>query len=140
MVALAKGLIAAVGCAGLLASGPAAASASVAATSNYSPWASLSAFASPVSSQALCGSAVASAAASAAAQAAPGCVLPAVDPVPVPVVQSAPVAVPVAASGGGIGILPLLLGLAALAGLAALLLGNNDDDDDTIVARPISPA
>ena len=137
MVAIAKGLIAAVGCVGLLASGPAVAASSAAASTNYSPWASLSAFASPVSSQALCGAA----AASAATQAAPGCVLPAVDPAPVPVVQETPVAVPVAASGGGgIGVLPLLLGLAALAGLAALLLGNNDDDDDDIVARPISPA
>jgi len=45
------------------------------------------------------------------------------------------------AAGGGIGVLPLLLGLAALAGVAALLLGRGgDDDDDDIVARPISPA
>jgi len=112
----------------------------------YSPWAALSAFASQSSSTALCGSSVAGAAAATAqAGAAPGCVLPQVDaPLPAPVETAAPVALPPAAAvaaGGGIGVLPLLVGLAALAGIAALLLrGGNGNNDDGIVLRPISPA
>jgi hypothetical protein len=112
-----------------LISGPAAAAARAPAAA-YSPWASLSAFASPVSSQALCGAAASAAAgAAAAAQAGtPGCVFPAVDaPVPAPVSQTAPLGTPAAAvAGGGVGILPLLLGLAALGGVAALLLSNGE--------------
>lgn len=112
-----------------LISGPAAAVAR-APTAAYSPWASLSAFASPVSSQALCGAAASAAAGAAvAAQAGtPGCVFPAVDaPVAAPVSQTAPIATPAAAvAGGGVGILPLLLGLAALGGVAALMLSNGE--------------
>ena len=109
----------------------------------YSPWAALSAFASQSSSAALCGSSVAGAAAATAqASPAPGCVLPQVDaPLPAPVETAAPIAAapiePVVA-GAGIGVLPLLLGLAALAGVAALLLRGGNGNDN-IVLRPVSP-
>lgn len=111
-----------------LVSAPAVAAAQ-AQSADYSPWASLAAFASPASSQALCGAAASSAAATAAAQAgAPGCVFPTVDaPVAAPVAETAPLATPAAVgAGAGVGVLPLLLGLAAIGGLAALLLSNGD--------------
>ena len=115
--------------ASVLVSGPASAAART-HTAVYSPWAALSAFAAPASSQALCGAAAASAAAAAASAqpGTPGCVFPAVDPpVAPPVAEAAPLSTPAAVvAGGGIGILPLLLGLAALGGAAALLLGNGD--------------
>ena len=81
------------------------------------------------------------AAAGAAAQAAPaqpGCVLPVVDPAAAPVAEvPAPVYVPPAeAPAAGIGILPLLLGLAAVAGLAYLLLDEDGADD---IDLPLSP-
>ena len=59
-----------------------------------------------------------------------GCVLPVVD---APVAQIAPPPPPVMAApaeGGGIGILPILLGVAALAGLLLLLKGGGDDDGE----------
>jgi hypothetical protein len=130
-------LITAVASFSLMVAGPAAAAAQ-ASTPVYSPWAALSAVASQGSSQALCGAAVAgAAAASAAAQgaAAPGCVLPAVDAPPAPVAENAPLTTPAAAvAGGGIGLLPLLLGLGALGGLAALLLANGDGEDEVGVS------
>jgi hypothetical protein len=128
--------------ASLLVSGPAVAAART-QTVDYSPWAALSAFAAPASSQALCGAAAASAAASAVAATAaqsgtPGCVFPTLDaPVPPPVAETAPLATPAAAvAGAGIGILPLLAGLAALGGLAALLLSNGDGGQDRISVSP----
>lgn len=70
------------------------------------------------------------------------CVLPLQAPaVPPPPVASAPIAAPVEVlavepiAGRGIGLLPLLLGAAALAGLLYLLLGSGNDDDE----RPTSP-
>ena len=56
-----------------------------------------------------------------------GCVLPVTDPaaVPPPPVDAAPM---VETTGGGIGILPILAGL-ALIGLAAILLLDDDDDE-----------
>lgn len=122
--------------ASLLAASPA--SAAEAAAAAYSPWAALSAFAAPASSQALCGTAAAAAAASAAAQGTTGCVFPALDaPATPPVSDTAPIGTPAAVvAGGGIGVLPLLLGLAALGGAAALLLSNGDDDGDVISISP----
>ena len=91
------------------------------------------------SQAAVCATGAASAAAAGAAVAAqaaqPGCVLPVTDAAPAPVVETPPPAVyvPPAEGGGlGIGTLPLLLGLAAVAGLAWLLLDNDDDDDEAI--------
>lgn len=61
-----------------------------------------------------------------------GCLLPFQPAVSMPVVQG-PVGQPVIVGepiveSGGIGILPILLGLAALGGLAYLLLSNDDDE------------
>lgn len=86
------------------------------------PWAVLSVMSGGASAVAICGAA---AAAAAAAQPAAGCVLPQVDVVP-PVAQAGPpqpVPVPpVEPVGGGLGISPLLLGLAAIAGGIGLYL------------------
>jgi hypothetical protein len=121
--------------ASLLFSAPAAARTQMPA---YSPWAALSAFAAPASSQALCGVAAATAAAAAASVQGgnPGCVFPALDaPVTPPVAETAPLGTPAAiVAGGGIGVLPLLLGLAALGGLAALLIGNGGGQDQISVS------
>jgi hypothetical protein len=121
--------------ASLLFSAPAAARTQMPA---YSPWAALSAFAAPVSSQALCGAAAATAAgvAASAQGSSPSCVFPALDaPVAPPVAETAPLGTPAAVvAGGGIGVLPLLLGLAALGGLAALLLGNGEGQDQISVS------
>ena len=69
--------------------------------------------------------------ANAACQAAqPGCVLP-VGVAPPVVADAPPVFVE---EGGGIGWLPILIGLAALAGLLWLLL--DDDDDDEVPVTP----
>jgi hypothetical protein len=99
--------------------GAVAASASAVA-SQPSPWAVLSVMNGGASAAAVCGAA---AAAVAAAQPATGCVLPQVDtaapvasneppqPIPVP---------PVEPASAGLGISPLLLGLAALAAGVAL--------------------
>jgi hypothetical protein len=102
----------------------------------------ISAMASQGSSSALC-AASASAASAAAAQGTPtGCVLPQVD-APVPVAQ-APVEAPLGtslvapAASAGIGFLPILLGLVALAGVAALVLSQNGSDNDR-VRLPNSP-
>lgn len=70
------------------------------------------------------------AAAGQAAPAQPGCVLPMVDAAPAPVAEAppAPVYVPPAERGGfGIGVIPILLGLAAL---VWVLHGGHDDDED----------
>lgn len=107
------------------------------------PLVSLSALASPTSRAAVCaGTTAATSAAAAAAttaataQGAAGCVLP-VTVAPVPVVPQA--AVPVSTrTPKGIGTLPLLLGLAAIIGLAALILSGNDNGNGD--ATPVSPA
>lgn len=127
--------------ASFLISAPAAAAVN-AQSVNYSPWAALSAFASPASSQALCGSAAASAAASVAASAAqagtPGCVFPTMDPpAPSPVSETAPLGTPAATvAGAGTGLLPLLAGLAALGALSAVLLSNGDGNQTQISVSP----
>jgi hypothetical protein len=93
------------------------------------------------SAAAVCaGSTAAIAGATAAAQAAaPGCVLPVTSPPPAPVAETAPPppVVEAAAAPKGIGIWPLLLGLAALAGIAALLLSSDNGHGN---GTPVSPA
>jgi hypothetical protein len=131
MKSIAARLVVMAGAATFLVSAPANAGAQT-QTADYSPWAALSAFAAPASSQALCGAAGAGAAVAAAAATAqagtPGCVFPTLDaPVAPPVAETAPLATPaVVAAGGGIGILPLLLGLAVFGGAAALLIGQGE--------------
>ena len=123
----------------MLAGSPAlaAAGSTSPASSILSPWVALSALSGTASSTALCASAVAGSSAATQGQA-PGCVLPLVDALP-PVVESVPMAAPVAvASGGGLGFLPLLLGLAAAAGAVALLLSNSEDGKD-ISPVPATP-
>lgn len=104
------------------------------------PLVSLSALASMQSAAAVCaGSTAATAGATAAAQAAaPGCVLPVTAPPPAPVAETAPPApvVETAAAPKGIGTLPLLLALAAIIGIAALLLSSDNNGHGT----PVSPA
>jgi len=124
------------GCA-LCFSSTTAAAATAVSPPSISPWVALSALSTQSSASAVC---VAGAAAVSAAQApAAGCVLPVVDqPPPVPVAPAVtPAVVPVVEDGGGIGLLPILLGLAAVAGIAALILSNDDDDDEDV---PMSPA
>jgi hypothetical protein len=124
-------LLGAMACA---ASAPAAAAAQV-KVATYSPWAALSAFASQSSSAALCGSASSRAMSSPPKKDSSGCVLPAVDSAPVGTSVA-----PYAATAAGLGTLPLLVGLATLAGLAALALGSgNGPGGDAIGARPVSP-
>lgn len=107
------------------------------------PLVSLSAFGTVQSRAAVCAAGASAAAAGAAAvqSAAPGCVLPVTEAPPPPVAQPAPpppaVVEPVPSGGLGIGTLPLLLGLAAIAGLAAWLLSKDDNDGDL---SPVSPA
>ncbi len=125
------------GCALCFSSTAAGATTTVPAPS-ISPWVALSALSTPASASAVC--AAGAAAVTAAQAAAPGCVLPVVDPAPVPP-PPAPVVTPVITpdvDGGGIGLLPILAGLAVVAGLAALLLIDKDDDDDDDEA--VSPA
>ena len=123
----------------IMASGPAAAASATAqpVASVLSPWVALSALGGTASSTALCASAIAGSSAATQGQA-PGCVLPLVDALP-PAVEAVPMAAPVAvASGGGLGFLPLLLGLAAAAGAIALLLSNSEDGKD-ISPVPATP-
>ena len=119
-----------IGVAIALCATPALASASAvqSAPTPISPMVALSIFGSQASAAALCGSAAASAAASSAAAQAPGagCVLPVVDAPPPPVVDAAPLPPP----SGGIGITPILLGLAAIAILAALIASQDNDNDN----------
>lgn len=108
------------------------------------PLLSLSVFGTSSSRAAVCAAGAASAAATAAAAAAaaaqpgpgPGCVLPVLDPVPPPVVQT-PVAVQPVAVGGGFspGALLPMLGILALGALAVFLLDDGDDD----IRNPVSP-
>ncbi len=92
------------------------------------------------SRSAVCAAAVGAAGVSTAAQGqvpAQGCVLPVLDPAAPIAVETAPVApvfVPAAAPGFGLGIGALLAGLVLAAGLAAVLLSGNNDG-----RLPISP-
>jgi len=103
--------------AGSMLFGSTAASAAVAAPKAYTPdpWAVLSVMSGGASALAVCGAAAAAAAAQAPGN---GCVLPQVD-APPPISENIPAqqipVPPVEPAGAGLGISPLLLGLAALA-------------------------
>ena len=130
--------ILAAGAAALLSS-QAVYAAPMAPIRSVDPLVSLSALASVASRTAVCAGSVAAAAASAAAQPGPTgtCLLPLTAPPPVPVTEAvAPP--PPGPAPKSIGALPIILGLAALAGLIALILLSDDDGngDNT----PISPA
>ena len=109
-----------------------AAGAAVAPTSSISPLVALSVFGTQESSSTVCAAALQGATTIAAAAQAPGagCVLPVVD-APVPVAQPAPPPPPyyAAVEQPNFGLLPVLLGLAAIAGIAALVLSNDGDGD-----------
>ena len=119
------------------------ASPAAAAPAHVDPFVALSVFGTSESRAAVCsaGSQAAAQAGAAAAQVAgsgPECVLPVVDAAP-PSVEPAPAPLPVApvATGSSVGVLPLLLGLAAIAAVAAVVLHDNDDDGE--INLPISP-
>ncbi len=120
-----------------------ASSAAAAAPRSIDPLVALSVFGTSESRAAVCaaGAAQAAAAAGAAvaqAAAGPGCVLPVVDaPVVAAPAPPAEVAVAPAAVGGGVGALPLLLGLAAIAAIAAVVLKHSDKSGQ--INLPISP-
>ena len=113
--------------------------AAAAATANVpvtqpDPWAVLSVMSGGASAAAMCGAA---AAAVTAAQPVAGCVLPQVDAAP-PIAQNPPPqpipVPPVEPMGGGLGISPLLLGLAAIAagiGLYLVLHGKGGSNSPT---------
>jgi hypothetical protein len=88
------------------------------------PWAVLSVMNGGASAAAVCGAAAA-AAATAAQGTAAGCVLPAVDTPPAVAQAGPPPPIPVPPvepAGAGLGVSPLLLGLAVLAGAVGLYL------------------
>jgi hypothetical protein len=108
------------------------------------PLAVVSIFGTADSAAAICaGSSAASAAGTAAATAgqAPGagCVLPVVDAPPPPVVETAPpeAVLPPVSTTAGIAPFPLLAGLAAVIGLAAIFLVH--DNANSEINLPISP-
>jgi len=115
--------------------------AHAAAPARIDPLVALSVFGTSESRAAVCAAGAAAAAAASAAQGAgPGCVLPVVDAPPPPPVSEAAPPPPLAAApavAGGIGALPLLAGLAAIVGFAALVLSSDDEDGEIIL--PISP-
>ena len=97
------------------------AAAAPSATTQADPWAVLSVMSGGASAAAVCGAAAAAAAA--AVQPAGGCVLPQVDAAPVAAQPGPPQPIPVPpveAASSGLGISPLLLGLAAIAAGVAL--------------------
>ena len=114
----------------------------ISAPMSISPFVTVSAYGTIQSQSAVCAATAGAVGAAAAAQGqvpAQGCVLPILDPAaPVAVYPGsiAPVAsVPVASSGFGLGIFPLLVGLALVAGLAAVLFsGDNDNDRQPVSA------
>ena len=119
-----------------------ASSAATAAPRTVDPLVALSVFGTAESRAAVCAAgaqAAAAAGTAAAAQgAAGGCVLPAVDAPPPPAPASTeviPAPAPIVASSG-VAIWPLLLGLAAIAGVAAVLLSKDSHGD---IDLPVSP-
>ena len=127
-------LSAMVASASLLLTTPAGVAVAAPSATSMSPWAALSALGTQASATALCGTTISAAAATAqAAPAQPGCVLPLVDAPPPVVTTPPPVAVPPAvASGSGLGISPLLLGLGILTVIGLLALAHGDDDEDSV--------
>lgn len=112
-----------------------ATAATSAPVQSISPLVAVSVFGTQASAQQVCNPATAAAVAGAAAvaQGTTGCVLPATD-VPPPVVENVPPPVVPVATGGGIGVAPIILGLLGIAALAALIASSNDDDES-----PASP-
>lgn len=133
----------AVGAAALLSAQAAYAAPVAPRSAHVDPLVALSALATVQSNAAVCSASTAAAAGAAAAQAAtPGCVLP-VTGAPAPVAEVGPPPPPppvvgAAAAPKAFGVLPLVIGLAAIIGLAAALLsgGGNGKGDLT----PVSPA
>ena len=122
-----------------------ASTAATAAPRTVDPLVALSVLGTSESRAAVCAAGAAQAAAAAGAAVAaqagsPGCVLPVVDAAPLPPVAEAPppplAAAPVV-TGGGIGALPLLIGLAAIVAIAAVVLKHSDSDGE--INLPISP-
>jgi hypothetical protein len=117
-----KGLVGVIAGTSLFVSSTAAVAAvNSAPVQQVNPWAALAVMSGSAPAAVLCGSSAAvAAAASAAAQAGPGCVLPVID---TPVAAAPPVSEPpapipvppVETVGGGFGVSPLLLALAAVA-------------------------
>jgi hypothetical protein len=123
-----------------------ASTAATAAPRTVDPLVALSVLGTSESRAAVCAAGAAQAAAAAGAAVAaqagsPGCVLPVVDAAPLPPVAEAPPPPPLAAApvvtGGGIGALPLLIGLAAIVAIAAVVLKHSDSDGE--INLPISP-
>ena len=124
-----------------------AGSAASAAPRTVDPLVALSVFGTAESRAAVCAAgaqAAAAAGAAVAAQGQAGCVLPVMDAAPPPVVTETgpplpPAAVgPMAMAGGSsIGALPLLVGLAAIVGLAAVVLKHSNSNGE--INLPISP-
>jgi hypothetical protein len=122
----------------------AASAATTAAPRVVDPLAVVSIFGTADSAAAICAGSSAAAAAGAATAAAgqvpgTGCVLPVVDAPPPPVAEAVPppaAVAPIAAPAGGISVLPLLVGLAAIIGVAAVLLKADDEGE---INLPISP-
>lgn len=117
--------------------------ATAAAPRVVDPLAVVSIFGTADSAAAICAGSSAAAAAGAATAASgqvpgAGCVLPVVDAPPPPVAQTVPppAAVTPIAPAGGISVLPLLVGLAAIIGVAAVLLKADDEGE---INLPISP-
>ena len=95
-----------------------------AATPTYQPdpWAVLSVMSGGASAAAACGVAIGAAAATAAQAPGSGCVLPQVDQAPAPAAGPPQPVPPVAEETTGLGISPILLGLAAIAAAVGLYL------------------
>ena len=123
--------------------GSAAAAAPAAAPRTVDPLVVVSVFGTSQSVAAVCAGSSAAATAGASTAAAtegpgPGCVLPVVDAPPPPIVEAVPEAVsPLPLTSGGIAALPLLAGLAAIVGLAAIFLVH--DNPNGVINLPISP-
>lgn len=124
----------------VLVAGATALISAQAAYASVDPLVSLSVFGTAQSRAAVCaGAAAATAAAYQSGTVATGCVLPITAPVaaPPPPASVVPLAAePMVHSGLGIGTIPLLLGLAAIAGVAALILSHHHHHNN----NPISPA
>jgi hypothetical protein len=141
-----RGIVLAAGAAALLSAQAVYAAPVATGFANVDPLVSLSILGGAQSSAAVCGAAAGATAGAAAVadadaeatQGPAGCVLPITSP-PAPAAVPGQAIAPIAPAGAGIGTLPLLLGLAAVLGLAALLAssgGNNGHGDVT----PVSPA